>query len=47
MFLVKIWVLANAGYVLDWLHQAKGDKLGPVDLDDFWIEDLGFSKLKE
>ena len=40
----KIWVLANAGYVLDWLYHAKGDKLGPVDLDDFWIEDLGFSK---
>ena len=40
----KIWVLANAGYVLDWLYHAKGDRAGPVDLDDFWTEDLGFSK---
>ena len=40
----KIWVLANAGYVLDWLFHAKGDKLGPVDLDDFWTKDEGFSK---
>ena len=40
----KIWVLANAGYVLDWLYHAKGDQLGPVDLDDFWTDDLKFSK---
>ena len=40
----KIWVLANGGYVLDWLYYAKGDRLGPIDLDDFWTEDLGFSK---
>ena len=40
----KIWVLANAGYVLDWLYHAKGDQLGPVDLDDFWIDNLKFSK---
>ena len=40
----KIWVLANLGYVLDWLYHAKGDHLGPVDLDDFWTNNLGFSK---
>ena len=40
----KIWVLANAGYVMDWLFHAKGDKQGPIDLDEFWIKDLGFSK---
>ncbi len=40
----KIWVLANVGCVLDWLYHAKGDQLGPVDLDDFWTNDLGFSK---
>ena len=40
----KIWVLANTGYVLDWLYHAKGDSQGPIDLDDFWTEDLGFSK---
>lgn len=40
----KIWVLANAGYVLDWLYHAKGDDAGPVDLDDYWTNDRGFSK---
>ena len=40
----KIWVLANTGYILDWLYYAKGDSQGPVNLDDFWTEDLGFSK---
>ena len=39
----KIWVLANSSYILDWLYHAKGDRLGPVDLDDFWTKDLGFS----
>ena len=42
----KIWVLANSGYVLDWLYHAKGDRLGPVDLDDFWTKDLGFSNIQ-
>ena len=41
---VKVWVLANQGYVLDWMWHAKGEKRGPWDLDDFWTEDLGFSK---
>ena len=42
----KIWVLANAGYVLDWMYHAKGDDAGPVDLDDFWTDHptQGFSK---
>ena len=40
----KIWVLANQGYVLDWMYHTKGDKAGPVDLDDFQTKDLGFSK---
>ena len=40
----KIWVLANARYVLDWLFHAKGEKLGPVDLDEFWTKEEGFSK---
>ena len=41
----KIWVLANAGYVLDWLYHTKGDRFRPIDLDDFWIKDLGFSNI--
>jgi hypothetical protein len=39
----KIWVLANEGYVLDWLWHAKGDKKGPVDPDTTFTEE-GFSK---
>ena len=26
------------------MYHAKGDKTGPVDLDDFWTIDRGFSK---
>ena len=37
----KIWVLADQGYILDWLHHAKGD--GPWDLDSFFMKELGFS----
>ena len=40
----KIWVLANCGYVLDWLYHCKGDNKGPVDLNDFFIKELGFFK---
>ena len=29
----KIWVLANKGYILDFIWHAKGNKKGPVDLD--------------
>jgi Transposase IS4 len=39
----KIWVLANQGYILDWIFHAKGDNKGPVDLDTFWVEE-GLSK---
>ena len=33
----KIWVLANAGYVLDWMYHAKGSGKdeGSQDLEDF------------
>ena len=40
----KIWVLINAGYVLNWLFHAKDDKFDSVDLNDFWIKDESFSK---
>ena len=40
----KIWVLADAGYVLDWIYHAKGDKHGPVGLDKQWTKQHGFSK---
>ena len=42
----KIWVLANQGYVLDWMYHAKGRNSGegPQDLDDYWTEDLGFTQ---
>src|SRR5882762_2603850 len=39
----KIWVLANQGYVLDWLWHAKGDKKGPVDLNISFLN-KGFTK---
>ena len=40
----KIWVLANEGYILDWLWHARGDKAGPIDLDETFTEEEGFSK---
>ena len=40
----KIWILANTGYILDWLYHANGDYKGPVDLDDYWTKHVGFSK---
>jgi hypothetical protein len=39
----KIWVLANKGYVLDFIWHAKGDKKGPVNLNQSFIEE-GFLK---
>jgi hypothetical protein len=39
----KIWVLANKGYVLDFIWHAKGDKKGPINLDQSFVE-KGFSK---
>ena len=42
----KIWVLANKGYVLDWMYHAKGQNKGdgPQDLDDFWTKWKGFNQ---
>ena len=42
----KIWVLANEGYVLDWIYHAKGSSKneGPQDLCDFWTKHLGFNQ---
>ena len=40
----KIWVLANAGYVLDWLYHAKGENKGPVDLNIQYTKEWGFFK---
>ena len=37
-------MLANCGYVLDWLYHCKGDNKGPVDLNDFFTKELGFPK---
>jgi len=39
----KIWVLANKGYILDFMWHAKDNKEGPVDLDPLFTEE-GFSK---
>ena len=42
----KIWVLANEGYILDWLYHAKGSNKndGPQDLCDYWTKHLGFNQ---
>ena len=41
----KIWVLANQGYVLDWVYHAKGQSKGegPQDICDYWSKWLGFN----
>ena len=39
----KIWVLANQGYALDWLQHAKGDKKGPINLNESFLKE-GFLK---
>ena len=39
----KIWVLANRGYVLDQLQHTKGNKKGPVNLDEAFLN-KGFIK---
>ena len=41
----KIWVLANEGYILDFMWHAKGNKEGPVDLDLLFTEE-GFLKIQ-
>ena len=42
----KVWVLANKGYILNWLQHAKGDNKGPVDLDTIFIKEEGFLKIQ-
>ena len=37
-----MWVLANEGYVIDWLFHAKGPK-GLYRLDIYWIKEEGFT----
>lgn len=39
----KVWLLANGGYVMDWMYHLKGNA-GPVDLDEYFTKKLGFSK---
>ena len=39
----KIWILANKGYILDFMWHAKGDKKGLVNLDKSFIN-KGFLK---
>ena len=36
----KIWVLANEGYILNWLWHARGNR-GPVNLDESFTKDVG------
>ena len=40
----KIWVLANEGYILDWLYYARGTRKheDPQDMCSYWTKDLGF-----
>jgi hypothetical protein len=38
----KIWVLANAGYVISWLFYAKG-ATGPVGLNSYYTKELRFN----
>ena len=42
----KIWVLANKGYILDWLYHARGTRKheGPQDMYSYWTKDLGFTQ---
>jgi hypothetical protein len=39
----KIWVLAEHGYVIDWLYHRKGNNYGPINLDTRWLKQ-GFTK---
>ena len=42
----KIWILGNQGYILNWMFYIKGDNKGPADLDKYWVEEEGFSKIQ-
>jgi hypothetical protein len=39
----KVWVLAEQGYILNWLWHRKGETYGPIDLDAKWLQQ-GFTK---
>ena len=34
--------LVNEDYILDFIQYAKGDRIGPVNLDETFIKDKGF-----
>ena len=40
----KIWILANIGYILDFMWHTKGEKKGLVNLDISFTEGEGFLK---
>ena len=42
----KIWVLANEGYILDWVYHARGTRKyeGPQDICDYETKDLEFTQ---
>ena len=39
----KMWILANEGYVLDWLFHAKGQGKGPYRVDSYWTKEEDFT----
>ena len=41
----KIWIIAEHGYVLNWLYHCKGEKYGPINLDPAWAR-KGYTKTK-
>ena len=43
---LKIQILANAGYILDFIQHTKGKKKGPVNLDTSFTKGEGFSKMQ-
>jgi len=40
----KIWVLANEGYILDFMWHTKGDRKDSVNLNKSFVNKEGFSK---
>ena len=40
----KIQVLANKGYILNFIQHTKGNRKDPVDLDIFFVNNKGFLK---
>ena len=41
----KIWILANEGYILDFIWHAKGNRKGLINLDMSFINNKGFLKI--